>query len=84
MLVNTSPCFEFQVFSTSDLTTPSLRVPCTWASSSTLPTGLIASSSNDKVQDSNATEIRISVHDTMTGFHILYKLTSSVELPKQF
>ncbi|KAH3722890.1 hypothetical protein Pelo_18404 [Pelomyxa schiedti] len=61
---------EFQVYSTGNLTTPSLCVPCTWASPSILPTGLIASTTHDKVKSCDATEIQVAVHDGATGFHV--------------
>ncbi|KAH3758772.1 hypothetical protein Pelo_9413 [Pelomyxa schiedti] len=53
---------EFQVYSTENLCTASLCVPCTWASPSILPTGLIASTSHD--------EVKYCDDDGTTGFHV--------------
>ncbi|KAH3723304.1 hypothetical protein Pelo_17991 [Pelomyxa schiedti] len=68
LAVTLMPCTEFQVYSTSNLTTPSLRVPCTWASASD-PTGLIASTRHQS-EGAKATEIKFALHDGATGFHI--------------
>ncbi|KAH3722675.1 hypothetical protein Pelo_18619 [Pelomyxa schiedti] len=69
-----SPCFEFQVYSTRNLSSPSLRIKCLWASAGilpSLPTGLIASTSHQKVRDAKATDvIEFAVHDAATSFHI--------------
>ncbi|KAH3758775.1 hypothetical protein Pelo_9416 [Pelomyxa schiedti] len=70
LVTTNSPCTDFQVYSTSNLTTPSLQGSCTWASAGIVPTGLIASTSHRKVGDTNSTEIEFALHDAETSFHV--------------
>ncbi|KAH3756553.1 hypothetical protein Pelo_11664 [Pelomyxa schiedti] len=63
------PATEFQVYSTKNLTTPSLCTPCTWAAAS-LPSGLIVSTSHDQLKYRKTSDIQFELHDGGTGFHI--------------
>ncbi|KAH3745768.1 hypothetical protein Pelo_12849 [Pelomyxa schiedti] len=65
------PGHNFMLRHTGDLAHhPSLRVPCTWASGD-WPTGLILSTSHNQSNNTGGgNEIRFSLHDGVTGFHI--------------
>ncbi|KAH3756335.1 hypothetical protein Pelo_11830 [Pelomyxa schiedti] len=60
------------VYHTGSITSePSHCVPCTWAAPSVgVQSQLIASTTHHAKKDRRATEIKFSVHDCSTGFHV--------------